>query len=82
MYLSVVRVFNPYVSRYMLKFALMGWGKYFYTDLSSTRERTEVFSRQVCFTHCGRNIHVLLEIELDKCLEPAMYRKNSLISFH
>ncbi|XP_034416593.1 uncharacterized protein LOC117749883 [Cyclopterus lumpus] len=26
MYLSIVRVFSPYLSRYMLKFSLMGWG--------------------------------------------------------
>ncbi|XP_070784639.1 adhesion G-protein coupled receptor G4 [Enoplosus armatus] len=26
MYLSVVQVFTPYLSRYMLKFSLMGWG--------------------------------------------------------
>ncbi|XP_038147041.1 adhesion G-protein coupled receptor G2 [Cyprinodon tularosa] len=26
MYLSIVRVFTPYLSRYMLKFSLMGWG--------------------------------------------------------
>ncbi|TMS09080.1 Adhesion G-protein coupled receptor G2 [Larimichthys crocea] len=26
MYLSVIRVFTPYLSRYMLKFSLMGWG--------------------------------------------------------
>ncbi|XP_077365595.1 uncharacterized protein adgrg2a isoform X2 [Festucalex cinctus] len=26
MYLSIVRVFTPYLSRYMLKFALVGWG--------------------------------------------------------
>uniref|UniRef100_A0A3Q3F875 Adhesion G-protein coupled receptor G2 n=2 Tax=Labrus bergylta TaxID=56723 RepID=A0A3Q3F875_9LABR len=26
MYLSVVKVFTPYLSRYMLKFSLMGWG--------------------------------------------------------
>uniref|UniRef100_A0A3Q3LU25 Adhesion G protein-coupled receptor G2a n=1 Tax=Mastacembelus armatus TaxID=205130 RepID=A0A3Q3LU25_9TELE len=26
MYLSIVRVFTPYLSRYMLKFTLMGWG--------------------------------------------------------
>uniref|UniRef100_A0A3Q0SNX7 Adhesion G protein-coupled receptor G2a n=1 Tax=Amphilophus citrinellus TaxID=61819 RepID=A0A3Q0SNX7_AMPCI len=26
MYLSIVRVFAPYLSRYMLKFTLMGWG--------------------------------------------------------
>ncbi|KAL6097563.1 adgrg2 [Pungitius sinensis] len=26
MYLSIVRVFNPYFSNYMLKFSLMGWG--------------------------------------------------------
>ncbi|XP_077411084.1 uncharacterized protein adgrg2a isoform X2 [Vanacampus margaritifer] len=27
MYLSIVRVFTPYLSRYMLKFALIGWGR-------------------------------------------------------
>lgn len=27
MYLSVIRVFSPYLSRYMLKFSLAGWGK-------------------------------------------------------
>ncbi|KAK5600036.1 hypothetical protein CRENBAI_011016 [Crenichthys baileyi] len=26
MYLSIVQVFTPYLSRYMLKFSLMGWG--------------------------------------------------------
>ncbi|XP_061122321.1 adhesion G-protein coupled receptor G2-like [Syngnathus typhle] len=26
MYLSIVRVFTPYLSRYMLKFSLIGWG--------------------------------------------------------
>ncbi|KAG7231282.1 hypothetical protein INR49_012113 [Caranx melampygus] len=26
MYLSIVKVFTPYLSRYMLKFTLMGWG--------------------------------------------------------
>ncbi|XP_023182517.1 adhesion G-protein coupled receptor G2 [Xiphophorus maculatus] len=26
MYLSIVRVFTPYLSKYMLKFSLMGWG--------------------------------------------------------
>ncbi|CAL8321279.1 unnamed protein product, partial [Boreogadus saida] len=26
MYLSIVRVFTPYLSRYMLRFSLMGWG--------------------------------------------------------
>ncbi|XP_038587835.1 adhesion G-protein coupled receptor G2-like [Micropterus salmoides] len=26
MYLSVIQVFTPYLSRYMLKFSLMGWG--------------------------------------------------------
>ncbi|XP_076026537.1 uncharacterized protein adgrg2a [Genypterus blacodes] len=26
MYLSIVRVFTPYLSRYMLKFSLLGWG--------------------------------------------------------
>lgn len=26
MYLSIVRVFTPYLSRYMLKFSMMGWG--------------------------------------------------------
>ncbi|XP_078018845.1 uncharacterized protein adgrg2a isoform X2 [Epinephelus lanceolatus] len=26
MYLSIVRVFTPYLSRYMLKFSLVGWG--------------------------------------------------------
>lgn len=35
MYLSVVRVFTPYVSRYMLKFALAGWGTYFHNELKS-----------------------------------------------
>lgn len=28
MYLSVVQVFTPYLSRYMLKFSLMGWGEW------------------------------------------------------
>uniref|UniRef100_A0A3Q2XWN9 G-protein coupled receptors family 2 profile 2 domain-containing protein n=1 Tax=Hippocampus comes TaxID=109280 RepID=A0A3Q2XWN9_HIPCM len=27
MYLSIVRVFTPYLSRYMLKFSLIGWGR-------------------------------------------------------
>lgn len=27
MYLSIVRVFTPYLSQYMLKFTLMGWGR-------------------------------------------------------
>lgn len=27
MYLSIVQVFTPYLSRYMLKFSLMGWGE-------------------------------------------------------
>lgn len=27
MYLSVIQVFTPYLSRYMLKFSLIGWGK-------------------------------------------------------
>uniref|UniRef100_UPI003AAC943A uncharacterized protein adgrg2a n=1 Tax=Centroberyx gerrardi TaxID=166262 RepID=UPI003AAC943A len=26
MYLSIIRVFTPYLSRYMLKFSLLGWG--------------------------------------------------------
>lgn len=29
MYLSVVQVFTPYLSRYMLKFSLVGWGELF-----------------------------------------------------
>uniref|UniRef100_A0A3Q0T378 Adhesion G protein-coupled receptor G2a n=1 Tax=Amphilophus citrinellus TaxID=61819 RepID=A0A3Q0T378_AMPCI len=32
MYLSIVRVFAPYLSRYMLKFTLMGWGSYPYFE--------------------------------------------------
>ncbi|XP_061614803.1 adhesion G-protein coupled receptor G4-like isoform X2 [Phyllopteryx taeniolatus] len=28
MYLSIVRVFTPYLSRYMLKFSLIGWGQH------------------------------------------------------
>uniref|UniRef100_A0A665X3Z9 G-protein coupled receptors family 2 profile 2 domain-containing protein n=1 Tax=Echeneis naucrates TaxID=173247 RepID=A0A665X3Z9_ECHNA len=28
MYLSIVQVFTPYLSRYMLKFFLMGWGRF------------------------------------------------------
>lgn len=27
MYLSIVRVFTPYLNKYMLKFSLMGWGR-------------------------------------------------------
>lgn len=27
MYLSIIRVFTPYLNKYMLKFSLMGWGK-------------------------------------------------------
>lgn len=28
MYLSIVQVFTPYLSRYMLKFSLAGWGQF------------------------------------------------------
>lgn len=35
MYLSIVQVFTPYLSRYMLKFSLAGWGE-FQTSQSHT----------------------------------------------
>lgn len=41
MYLSVVQVFTPYLSRYMLKFALVGWGRY--TGLCMIRFFISVF---------------------------------------
>lgn len=33
MYLALVKVFNTYVRKYILKFCIVGWGKYFFLDL-------------------------------------------------
>ena len=49
MYLSIVQVFTPYLSRYMLKFSLIGWGGSFNTELQNVI--TQVFQLGVykCF---------------------------------
>lgn len=42
MYIALVKVFNTYIRRYILKFCIVGWGK---TAALKLRDRQQKFSR-------------------------------------